>query len=286
MRRWMKVGGTVAGGLAASAATAAAVGALLWNRETARAVGQLTAPPAPNGAAPTRYAREQLERLPAPVARYFDFALTPGQPLVRRARFRQAGDFRTRPDAWSPFAAEQHFSVRPPGFVWDATIRMLALAPVRVRDSYLAGEGTMYGRVAALVTVADQRGTPEMASGALMRYLAEAVWLPTALLPCERVAWEAVDDSTARATLADGSTTVSVNVHFGGAGEVVRISAMRYRDVKGTPVLTPWEVRLRDYARVSGMMVPRAGEVAWLLPEGRLPYWRGRMVEARYELAP
>jgi hypothetical protein len=285
MKRWMKVGGTVAGGLAASAATAA-VGALLWNRETARAAGQLIAPPAPNGVAPARYSRDQLEGLPAPVARYFDFALTPGQRLVRRAHFRQAGDFSTRPGSWSRFTAEQDFSVRPPGFVWDATIRMVPLAPVRVRDSYLAGEGAMYARAAALVTVANQRGTPEIASGALMRYLAESVWLPTALLPTEGVSWEAIDDSTARATLADGSTTVSVDVHFGVAGEVVRVSAMRYRDVKGRPVLTPWEVQLRDYARVGGMMIPQAGEVAWLLPEGPQPYWRGRVVDARYELAP
>jgi len=286
MRRWISVAGAAAGGVAASAVAAAAVGAILWNRETERVVGRLTAPPTPDGAPPARYSREQLEGLPAPVARYFEFALTPGQSLVRRAHFRQAGDFSTRPGVWSPFTSEQHFSVHPPGFVWDATIRMAPLVPVRVRDSYLAGEGVMYGRAAAVVTVANQRGTPEMASGALMRYLAEAVWLPTALLPCEGVSWGAIDDSTARATLADGSTTVSADLHFGASGEVVRISAIRYRDVNGRPILTPWEVHLRDYARVHGMMIPRAGEVAWLLPEGPLPYWRGRMVEARYELAP
>jgi len=285
MRRSTRVGGTLVGGVAAGAA-AVAVGTVLWNRATERAVGRLTGKaPTSNGAAPTRYSRDQLVGLPAPVASYFEFALTPGQPLVRRAHFRQAGVFSTRPGVWSPFTSEQYFSVRPPGFVWDASIRMAPLVSVRVRDSYLAGEGVMYAKAAALVTVANQRGTPEMASGALMRYLAEAVWLPTALLPCEGVSWEAVDDRTARATLADAATIVSVDVHFGAGGRIVRIEAMRYRDVNGTPVLTPWVVHLRDYARADGMMIPVAGEVAWLLPEGPLPYWRGRTVEASYELA-
>jgi hypothetical protein len=38
-----------------------------------------------------------------------------------------------------------------------------------------------------------------------------------------------------------------------------------------------------DYARVQGMMIPMAGEVAWLTPEGRRPYWRARVTSATYE---
>jgi len=29
-------------------------------------------------------------------------------------------------------------------------------------------------------------------------------------------------------------------------------------------------------------MVPRGGEVAWILPEGQLTYWRGRIVVVEY----
>jgi hypothetical protein len=174
--------------------------------------------------------------------------------------------------------------VQPPGFVWDATIHMAPLVPVRVRDEYVAGEGAMLGKVAALVPVADQRGTPEMAAGALSRYLGEAVWLPTALLPSAGVSWAAIDDSTARATLTDGETMVSADFHFGARGEIVGTTMSRFRDVNGRGVLTPFEGRMGGaYRRVSGMMVPEAGEVAWLLPAGRFAYWRGRLVDAAYE---
>jgi hypothetical protein len=33
------------------------------------------------------------------------------------------------------------------------------------------------------------------------------------------------------------------------------------------------------------MLVPLNGEVAWLLPEGEKPYWRGRITEISHDLA-
>jgi hypothetical protein len=39
----------------------------------------------------------------------------------------------------------------------------------------------------------------------------------------------------------------------------------------------------RDYKRVDGFMIPTTGEVAWVLPEGRAPYWRGQLIDVRFE---
>ena len=293
MRRWITIGATTVGAVALGSAGAVAIGTWRWERATRRAVRRLTArlPARGDAATPATYSPERLEGLPAPAARYLRFALTPGQPLVRRACIRWAGEFRTRPDAaWSPFTAVQHYTADPPGFVWDAEIRMIPrmpLLPMRVRDAYVAGEGAMLGRLAALVPVVRQGGTPAMAAGSLMRYLAESVWLPTALLPSDGVRWTPVDDATARVTLTDRATTVAVDMHFGARGEIERVSALRERDVDGTPVPTPWVGEFRDYERMEGMMVPRGGEVAWLLGEddGEEPfaYWRGDVVGARYQ---
>jgi hypothetical protein len=77
-----------------------------------------------------------------------------------------------------------------------------------------------------------------------------------------------------------------VEFRFGASGEIVRSCAVRYRDVNGVPVPTPWLGRYGDYARVDGMMIPRSGEVEWVLPDGsRLPYWRGRITGAEYDVA-
>jgi hypothetical protein len=225
----------------------------------------------------------RLEGLPAPVTRYFAFALSPGQRIIGRAHLRSTGTFAAKPNAWAPFTAEQHVRTEPPEFVWNARIAMMPLVPVRVRDSYVGGEGSMRATLAGLVPIVSQHGTPEMAAASLQRFLAEAVWYPTALLPREGLSWSAIDDTSARVTLTDGPTTVSLDVTFGSRGEIETISTMRYRDVKGTPVATPWVGHHRDYMRLSGMMIPTAGDVAWVLPTGPEPYWRGRLISATFD---
>lgn len=282
----MEVAAFLAAAVAVALIGAIVIGTLSWNRTTASMVQRLderNGAAAPPGSPP--FSRDELEGLPGPVVRYFQFALTPGQQRVRRARFSQKGEFAMRAGEWKAFTASEYFSVSPPAFVWDANIRMIPLLPVHVRDGYIGGEGVMYGKLAALVLVVNQRGTPEMASGELLRYLAETVWLPTALLPSAGVSWSPVSDTVAIATLTDGRTTAALNVHFGGHGEIVRIEAMRYRDVDGAPVLTPWVGHFSDYQRANGMMIPMSGDVEWVLPQGPSPYWRGRIISADYEFA-
>jgi hypothetical protein len=278
--RAARIGGCLALGAAVGTAL---LGPLLWDRATKRMVARVTA--AAGTASAGVYDPESLGGLPAPVARYFRFALTPGQPLIRGARVEHRGDFRTAPDAaWSPFRSVQHYSVDPPAFVWDARIEMIPLVGVRVRDSYLAGRAAILGRVAALLPVVDRQGGRELASGALHRLLAESAWLPTALLPREGLEWTAMDDTTARVTLRDAGLAVSLDVHFGASGEIVRVEGERYRDVNGAGVLTPFVGTFGDYAEVGGMRIPREGEVAWLLPGGPFSYWRGRAERIEYDL--
>ncbi|MBF5045727.1 hypothetical protein FGE12_25190 [Aggregicoccus sp. 17bor-14] len=272
MRPWSGIGLLVVGGAVGAVALAHA----RWRRDTAWAVVQLERLE-PAG-------RTVSAELPAPVARYFAFALPAGQAPIRGAHEVQRGEFLLRPGTWSPMRAEQHFSGGTPGFVWDASIRMNPLLTVRVRDSYLRGEGRMLGKVEALVPVVDQHGTREMAEASLQRWLAETVWLPTALLPREGLTWSALDAHTARVTVQDSGVSASADFRFGAQGEIVEVSALRYRDVDGRPVLTPWKGRFWSYERVDGMQVPRGAEVGWELPEGLQLYWRARLESFEYAL--
>lgn len=286
MARRTKVVGAVSAMAAAAGIASAATGGMTWRRATAREQARLQAA----ARAKLESAPDELARagLPALVARYFAMVVPEGLTRVRGAHIRWTGEFQMRPGSgWRPFEAEQEFTTSPPGFVWDARIQMMPLVRVQVRDQYVAGQGAMLGKVGGLITVVNEGGTPEMASSALIRWLGEAVWFPTALLPAgpngDGVRWDAVNDTTARATVTDAGTTVSAEFHFAPTGEITRMTAMRYRDVNGTGVLTPFEGQYRNYARHDGVLIPMAAEVAWLLPEGRFPYWRGRPVMVRYD---
>lgn len=221
--------------------------------------------------------------LPAPAARYFRHVLTDGQPVVTTASFTQDGQFRLgeSESTWSRMTATQHFSVREPGFVWDARISAIPLLPVFVRDSYILGTAGMTASLLGLYSVMDAQPSADLNAGALQRYLAEAVWFPTALLPASGVAWDSVDDRSARATLTDHGTTVSLDFRFTDAGDIDRASAAaRQREVKGAYIPTPWIVTCRDHAVVNGMRIPTYCEVSWEIDGKPWTYWKGRVSTA------
>lgn len=237
---------------------------------------------------PAVFSGADLEGLPAPVARYFRAVLREGQPIIRGGRLSQEGSFLVQPEknGWGPFTATHHFSAGPPGFVWDARIRMAPGMTVRVRDAFLEGGGYMSASLLGLVSMVNVEGTPEIAAGALHRYLAEATWYPTALLPSQGVVWTPIDDSSARATVTAGAATVSLDFRFSKDGLVETVfTPARSRDVDGRSVPTPWQGHFFEYGERGGMVIPLQGEVGWLLPEGPQVYWRGRITDASYEVA-
>ena len=231
--------------------------------------------PARSASAPPRtFSLDELDGLPRPVARYFRFALTPGQAVPRRAEFEQRGEFALRPGRWRPMRATQELALSPPGFVWRARIAMMPLVHVQVMDEYFGGEASMRGVIAGIVPIVSRKNSPGLAESSLHRWLAEAPLLPCALLPAAGVSWDPIDDSTARATLTDAGLTVSMDAHFAGSGALTRISALRKRDVGGVGVPTQFTGRWDGYQRVGAMMVPTTGEASWILPEGTHSFWR------------
>lgn len=230
----------------------------------------------------------EIEGLPSPVQRYLRTALTEGQPIVSAVTVHHAGTFNMSPtgERWRPFTSIQRVITRRPGFDWEGRISLAPGLKVRVHDAYIAGEGILHASLFGLITLAKQRGTPDMAEGELMRFLAETAWYPTALLPGQGIRWEGVDDASARAMLTDGETSASLLFRFDAEGliESVRADA-RGRMIGRKVIPTPWEGRWRQYERHQGMCIPIEGEVSWILPEGPKPYWRGRITKIAYEFA-
>jgi len=237
---------------------------------------------------PATYNSTELNGLPAPVQRYFRAVLQDGQPMIEAVSLEQSGTFNLSEsgEQWKPFSATQRVVIRRPGFDWEGRITMMPGLTIRVHDAYIAGEGILHASLFGLLSLARQRGTPEMAQGELLRFLAETAWYPTALLPGQGIQWEAVDDTSARATLKDGETTVSLLFLFGEDGLIRSARAeARGRMVSREVIPTPWEGRWSNYELRNGVRIPLVGEVAWILPEGAKPYWRGRITSIKYEFA-
>jgi hypothetical protein len=198
----------------------------------------------------------------------------------------QSGVLRTSTttDAWSSFTARQVIVPPATGFVWNAKVETSLATHVRVLDSYIAGIGS--GRVSILsaFAVASESGDPELNSGALHRYLAEAVWYPTALLPQSGVIWSPINDHSAMATVIDRGTSVSLEFRFNDVGEVVGIySPGRFGRFDGEYKQMPWEGHFRDYQLRGDMRIPTYGEVGWYEGETLQLVWKGNLIDVQYQ---
>jgi Family of unknown function (DUF6920) len=277
-RRTLWVGGALVG---ASALTVG-IGSWRWHAESRRMVERLAIT---GHASADVFTADRLAGLPEPVARYFSHVLRKGQRIVGRVDLEQRAVFVTDPAAraWRPLVARQHFTTSRPGFVWDARISMAPFTRVYVRDGYVDGIGGMRAALLGVYPVMSATSAGELNQGALQRYLAEAVWFPTALLPGNGLSWTAIDSRSALATLTDAETTVSLRFRFDDAGDVTTIfTSARNREVRGKYVPTPWRVRCEDYETHSGMRIPVRCTVQWELPDGPLPYWHGRITRITY----
>jgi hypothetical protein len=278
--KWMAIIGVL---IIVSLGIAAIYGSYRWQLNTDKLRAKLI-----NGQRtikPKIYDQKELEGLPEPVQRFFRTVIKDGQAIVSAVKLSQQGLFNMSEteDKWSPFTATQFVTTQRLGFDWDARIQMAPGVNAFVHDTYLLGEGSLHASLLGLFTVAKIPSTPQANQGELLRFFAEAPWYPTALLPSQGVRWEAINDTSARATLTDSATTVSVVFQFNAEGAIATMRAeARYRD-KVTAM--PWGGRLWEYSLRNGMLIPLEGEVGWEYPEGIRLYFKGRITEIEYEFA-
>jgi hypothetical protein len=234
------------------------IGAWRWEQQTREMRAQLNS--AKLAIQPTTFNVKELDGLPPPVARYFRRVLKDGQPIIAAATIKHIGTFSMSEseDKWAPFTSTQRVVTHRPGFDWDARIRMGPGLNVYVHDSYIDGVGILHASLMGLYTVANVRGTPEVAQGELMRFLPEAAWYPTRLLPSQGVKWDAVDETSARATLSDGAVSVTLLFSF-GKDELIASARAEARSRTVVTLLCP-----RHGRDVSG--ITRDATACWCQP--------------------
>jgi hypothetical protein len=273
----MRVVLAIAAILVGAATSALIAGSARWSGATSDAISALAATSATARAV---YDPASLDTLPPPVARYFRNVLRDGQPIVRSAIATQQAEFFIN-GAWRPLRATQHFTTSPPGFVWDARIGMAPVVAASVRDAYVNGRGAMQASMFGVYSLADQVDKPQLNAGALQRYLGEAIWFPTALLPSTAITWAPRDDRSAIVTLRDGATTVSLVFDFADE-RVASIRGDRYKENSGAYTIQPWQIQCGEYRERDGMIIPLQCEVSWITDGRAEPYWRGRITSIEY----
>jgi hypothetical protein len=225
------------------------------------------------GATPSRagvVTEQMLADLPEPVRRYLRYAGVVGKPSPRTVWLHQKGRMRPGPgQPWMPLAAEEHYSVQPPGFVWAGTLRLGGLPVGRARDMYAGGKGRMLVKVASLWPVVDASGE-QTDQGSMMRYLSEMIWFPAAFLG-DNIAFETIDDTSARVTLTDHGRTAAGTLVFDREGRLTDFVAKRYRTPDASSP-EAWSTPITGYGEYEGLKLPSRGKAIYRLPGGDFEY--------------
>jgi hypothetical protein len=185
---------------------------------------------------------------------------------------------RMRNDArsgWMPFTARQTISLTECAFDWRARTGPAGL--VSVVDRFSGGEGALEVKALGFIPLARAGGTPDVARGELMRYLAELPWAPAAILLNRHLAWRSLPDGRLIVSANTPATTAEVELTLDADGRIATAFAPdRPRAMKQGFVASPWRGRFSDYRQVGGIWIPFAGEVGWEEDQGEA-VWQGRI---------
>lgn len=225
----------------------------------------------------------QLERFPDPVRRYLRKAVGSGRRPVASAHLTHGGNFRPKLDGgWLPIRGNQYIRAEPPAFVWWGRVRVAPGVWIDARDRFESGRGNMLVLMDSTFKLADSSGS-NIDQGALLRLLAELVWLPTAF--CEgRIAWTGLDERRAEARLRVDDREVTGVFEFGPDDLPAGFRAMRFRDLGGGKAeLTEFYGSMADYREVDGLLVPHLLIAHWKIGEEYVAYARFEVESIAYD---
>ncbi|WP_188441784.1 DUF6920 family protein [Planktosalinus lacus] len=211
---------------------------------------------------------EDVSHLPVVVQHWMKRSGVVGNQRAFGLRLQQTGQMKTKPEAgWMPFTAEQYFNAQQPAFYWTAEVSMGFGLFLKGRDSFKEGEGEMMIKLASLFPVVNEKHTPQINSGSMIRFLAEICWFPSAAAS-PYIVWEERDAFSAKATFTQKGTTVSGIFRFSEKGDLISFEAERYFGGNAQAEKHLWVVNILDHVEFEGIRVPQQCSVVWKLPEG------------------
>lgn len=224
---------------------------------------------------------EHVLGLPEPVQKHLKYAGIVGKRRVNTVRLKQRGHIRLkREQRWMPFTAEQYYTTNPPAFIWNSKVKFGPLTIATARDKYYQGNGNMLIKLFSLFKVVDATG-PELNQGTLLRYLNEAMWFPSAYLE-DYIQWEALNNSSAKATMSYLGVTASAILYFGEQGEITNFVAERYMTDADKYRLETWSTPITEYGEIKGVRIPIKGSGVWSLSDGDFEYIQVEIIDVEY----
>ncbi len=223
-----------------------------------------------------------LANLPEPVRRYVVASGAVGRPVPRSFMLDFAAVMARRPGDRLQSTSRQVNVVGRPARLFLMRSRMFGL-PVQALHLYRGDSATFQVRVAGAVTMVDHAGDG-ISRCETVTILNDLVAFAPGALVDPRLAWEPVDDATARVAFSNGRWTVAATLLFEGDRLVDFWSDDRPESVGKEFVARRWRTPLDTYRVVDGIRVPTHGSAVYERPEGPFAYGEFTLRGLRYDV--
>ncbi len=103
---------------------------------------------------------------------------------------------------------------------------------VNAIDSYITGKGNMLIKLNSSITVADSWGI-ELDKSGLFRYISEAVFFPTKLLPTKNLLWNILDSNLAEIKFTNSENSIVAKLYFDSEYKISKIETYdKYQSIR------------------------------------------------------
>lgn len=216
------------------------------------------------------FTEDMTADLDEPVRRYFLHAIAPGTPLASYVELEMNGSFRQQPDAdWLPMQASQIISAE--GFIWQARVGKGSLG-FSGADYYAQNRGRVKFFWWGLIPLVDAQNS-NINRSSVGRLCIEYIWLPSALLPQNGVAWQAISDNTIQANFEIDNEPISLTLYIDDYGKLFGISLPRWGDNTADKnwQYIPFGAEIQAEATFGGYTIPARMNVGYWLSTDK--YW-------------
>lgn len=218
--------------------------------------------------------------LPPPVRRYIALTGSIGRPVVTEVMLQFDATMYDAPGApgmTGPVVQYERFDLPRRLFLMKTWMKGL---PVAVLHDFNQNRATIRVRLAGLVNVVDVGG-PELTRAETVTILNDLCFFAPSRMIDPRLTWTEINDSSAKVAFTLGPNTVSAELVFNAAGELVDFVSddrgMLEKD--GTLRIQRWTTPMTAYRDFGGWQLASEGDAIWHQPEGPFTYGHFRLTQ-------